>query len=212
MERRDKMIRVLGIETSCDETAASVVELRDGDGAEDPVQRRAQPDRGACRLRRRRAGDRRARPCRGAGRHHRGGARRCRHRRLPTSMRSPRPPGPGLVGGLIVGLMTAKAIAARRRQAAARDQPSRRPCADGAADRRARLSLSAAAGFRRPHADRAGARRRRLPALGDDDRRRAGRSLRQDGEDARPALSGRAECREGGAGRRSRRASPFRGR
>ena len=30
MERRDKMIRVLGIETSCDETAASVVELRDG--------------------------------------------------------------------------------------------------------------------------------------------------------------------------------------
>ena len=30
MERRDNMIRVLGIETSCDETAASVVELRDG--------------------------------------------------------------------------------------------------------------------------------------------------------------------------------------
>jgi N6-L-threonylcarbamoyladenine synthase len=30
MERRDKMIRVLGIETSCDETAASVVELRPG--------------------------------------------------------------------------------------------------------------------------------------------------------------------------------------
>ena len=30
IERRDKMIRVLGIETSCDETAASVVELRDG--------------------------------------------------------------------------------------------------------------------------------------------------------------------------------------
>lgn len=30
MERRDKMIRVLGIETSCDETAASVVALREG--------------------------------------------------------------------------------------------------------------------------------------------------------------------------------------
>jgi N6-L-threonylcarbamoyladenine synthase len=30
-ERRDNVIRVLGIETSCDETAASVVALRDGD-------------------------------------------------------------------------------------------------------------------------------------------------------------------------------------
>ncbi len=30
IERRDKMIRVLGIETSCDETAASVVVLREG--------------------------------------------------------------------------------------------------------------------------------------------------------------------------------------
>jgi N6-L-threonylcarbamoyladenine synthase len=30
IERRDKMIRVLGIETSCDETAASVVALREG--------------------------------------------------------------------------------------------------------------------------------------------------------------------------------------
>ena len=30
IERRDKLIRVLGIETSCDETAASVVALRDG--------------------------------------------------------------------------------------------------------------------------------------------------------------------------------------
>jgi len=30
MARRDRIIRVLGIETSCDETAASVVELRDG--------------------------------------------------------------------------------------------------------------------------------------------------------------------------------------
>ena len=34
MERRDKMIRVLGIETSCDETAASVVEWRNGHAPE----------------------------------------------------------------------------------------------------------------------------------------------------------------------------------
>ena len=199
MERRDKMIRVLGIETSCDETAASVVALRDGGAARNPVQRRAQPDRGACGLRRRRAGDRGARPCRGAGRHRSRRRLPMPARRLPTSTRSPRPPDPGLVGGLIVGLMTAKAIARGGRQAAARGQPSRRPCADGAADRRARLSLSAAARLRRPHPDRAGARRRRLPALGDHDRRRAGRGLRQDGEAARPALSRRPECRARGA-------------
>ena len=120
------------------------------------------------------------------------------------STQSPPPPGPGLVGGLIVGLMTAKAVASGGRQAAARDQPSRRPCADGAADRRAGLPLSAAARLGRPHADRAGARGRRLSALGDDHRRCARRGLRQDGQDARPALSGRAERREGGEGRRSR--------
>lgn len=33
-ERRDRMIRVLGIETSCDETAASVVALREGEAPE----------------------------------------------------------------------------------------------------------------------------------------------------------------------------------
>ena len=98
------------------------------------------------------------------------------------------------------------------RQAADRGQPSRRPRADGAADRWAGVSLSAAAGFRRPYADRAGARRRRLPALGDDHRRRAGRGLRQDREDAGPSLSGRAECREGRAKRRCHAASPSRGR
>ena len=58
--------------------------------------------------------------------------------------------GPGLIGGVIVGLMTAKAIALVRGLPLRRGQPSGRPCADRAADRRRRLSLPAAAGLRRP--------------------------------------------------------------
>ena len=42
-----------------------------------------------------------------------------------TSTASPPPPGPGLIGGVMVGLTTAKAIALRQRQAADRGQPSR---------------------------------------------------------------------------------------
>ena len=41
----------------------------------------------------------------------RGGARRGGRRRSPMSTRSPRPPGPGLIGGVMVGLVTAKALA-----------------------------------------------------------------------------------------------------
>ena len=39
------------------------------------------------------------------------GAGRGRRRRWPRSTRSPRPPGPGLIGGVMVGLVTAKGLA-----------------------------------------------------------------------------------------------------
>ena len=42
--------------------------------------------------------------------------------------------GPGLIGGVMVGVMTGKAIAAVARQALHRRQSSRGPCADGAPD------------------------------------------------------------------------------
>ena len=79
---RDRLsVLVLGIETSCDETAASVVASRRGEGmGEILLQRRALADRRACGLWRRRAGDRGARPCRGA----RSGRRRRRWRRLAS--------------------------------------------------------------------------------------------------------------------------------
>jgi N6-L-threonylcarbamoyladenine synthase len=95
--------------------------------------------------------------------------------------------------------MTAKALRRRVRQAAAainhlEGHALTARLTDGCA-----VSLSAAAGLRRPHADRAGARRRRLRALGDDDRRRARRGLRQDGEAARPALSRRPNVEKAAA-------------
>ena len=43
--------------------------------------------------------------------HHRQGDGRGRHAASPTSTASPPPPDPGLIGGVIVGLTTAKAIA-----------------------------------------------------------------------------------------------------
>ena len=102
------MIRVLGIETSCDETAASVVALRDGaapkilsnivlsqieehaafGGVVPEIAARAHVEAldGIIEAALADAGT-----------------------SSPTSTPSRRPPGPGLVGGLIVGLMTAKA-------------------------------------------------------------------------------------------------------
>ena len=78
--RIEKPMIVLGIETTCDETAAAVVERSETGPRQDPVQYRAVAGERACRLRRRGAGDRRARPCRGARPHHRQG-----HGRRPAA-------------------------------------------------------------------------------------------------------------------------------
>ena len=101
---------VLGIETTCDETAAAIVS-GDGDGRRShPRQRGAEPDRGARGLWRRRAGDRRPRPCRGLD--------RLIARALDRAGIGFRDldgiavaAGPGLIGGVLVGLVTAKALA-----------------------------------------------------------------------------------------------------
>ena len=191
---------VLGIETTCDETAAAVVERQsDGSGRILSNIVRSQTD-GARPFRRRGAGDRGARPCRPARRHRRpgdegsrrrlcaivGGGRRRRPR--PDRRRDRRPHhGEGDRDGA--------------RYAADRGQSSRSPRADAAADLRARLSLLPVPRLRRPHPDRRRGRRRQICPARHHRRRRHGRSLRQGRKDAVAALSRRT----GGRTRRGER-------
>ena len=62
--------------------------------------------------------------------------------------------GPGLIGGVIVGLTTAKAIALVHEKPLIARQPSRSACADRAADRRHAVPVLPVPRLRRPHPDR----------------------------------------------------------
>ncbi len=108
--RRPRLRMILAIETSCDDTCAAVV-TADGRGA---LQRRLLPGR-ARALRRGRARDRLAPPPRARQR----GRRRRARARAGTDLDDIETvavtQGPGLVGALLVGVATAKAIAAARR-------------------------------------------------------------------------------------------------
>ena len=110
------------------------------------------------RLRRRGAGDRGAGPCRGARPASSPRALDEAGFRLPSSTAIAAAAGPGLIGGVIVGLTTAKALALVAGKPLDRRQPPRGACAVAAAHRRHRLSLSAAARLRRPHPAPRGAR------------------------------------------------------
>ena len=96
--------------------------------------------------------------------------------------------GPGLIGGVIVGLTAGKALALALRKPFRRGQSSRGARADATADRQRALSLSAAARLGRPHPARRRQGRGRLSAAGRHAGRRRRRGLRQDRQDARPAL------------------------
>ena len=116
--------------------------------------------------------------------------------------------GPGLIGGVLVGLTTAKAIAlaAGKPLIAVNHLEGHALTArltDGLA-----VSLSPAAGLRRPQPVRRGGRRRPLPPPRHDHRRRARRGLRQGRQAARPALSRRPRGRAGGEDRRSEALRP----
>ena len=99
-DRRPATDVILGIETSCDETAAAVVV----DGTRRAVVGGVEPGRPARPLRRRRARDRQPGPRRAAHPGGRRGAGRGGRRRTPTSTPWPPPSGPGLVGSLLVGV------------------------------------------------------------------------------------------------------------
>ena len=139
---------VLGIETSCDETAAAVV----GDRPRPEIRRQPDPL----------ASSPSTRPMAGwCRRSPRGPTSSIIDAIVAAALARPASAigeldgvaaaaGPGLIGGLIVGLVGRQGGGLGRRQAVRRGQPPGGPCAGGPAGGRRRLSLSAAAGLRRP--------------------------------------------------------------
>ena len=195
-------MRVLGIETTCDETAAARRATAPGRRRRHPRQRDHEPDRRARGLWRRRAGNRGARPCRGHRRPDRTRASPGRVCRPAISTRSPPRPGPGLIGGVLVGLTAGKgfALAAGKPFVAVNHLEAHAlvgAAVDSALDF-PYLLLLASGGHTQLLV---GQGRRRLPAARRDARRRDRRSLRQGRQDAGPALPRRS------AGRGARRAT-----
>jgi N6-L-threonylcarbamoyladenine synthase len=89
--------------------------------------------------------------------------------------------GPGLIGGVMVGLVTAKALAmASDKPLLAINHLEGHALSPRLADPTSAISLSAAAGFGRALPIAAGRRGRALSPSGDDHRRCAGRGFRQD--------------------------------
>ena len=204
-------MRVLGIETTCDETAAAVVRLRpDGAGeilADEVMSQIAahSPYGGvvpeiaarahveivdALVARALRRAEMRARDLDGVA----------------------AAAGPGLIGGVLVGLMTGKGIAlAAGKPFLAVNHLEAHALTRGSSGRLAfpYLLLLASGGHTQILAVKGVGDYDRL---GDDDGRRDRRGVRQDRQDARPALSRRPRGRSGRAGRRSPPASPCRAR
>ena len=198
--RRSARSLVLGIETSCDETAAAVVaRAADGSGRILSNVVRAQWEQ------HRRYGG--VVPEIAARAHV-----ECLDEIIAQAMREAGvgfaeldavavTAGPGLIGGLLVGVIDGQGARAGARAAAGRGQSSGGARADRRADRGLAAALSAAAGLRRAHAAADRARRRPLPAARHHHRRCAGRGLRQDRQAAGPRLSRRTGGGAGGAHR-----------
>ena len=139
---------ILGLETSCDETAAALVDRR----RRDPRQRRLLAGGAAREIRRRRPGGRLAAAPRarhaGYARGAPGGRRRARPRRADR-----RHPGPGLIGALLVGLSAAKALAWALRLPLDPGRPPARPRRLALPQARpGRAAVPLPARQRRPHA------------------------------------------------------------
>ncbi len=196
-------MRVLGLETTCDETAAAVVRLKpDGSGEiladEIMSQIAAHAAFGgvvpeiAARAHVEVLDGLIARALQKAGMQ----ARRSRRRRGCGGSGADRRRAGRPLGG--------QGLRDRLRQAVPGGQPSGGACAGAAARRPAAVSLSAAARLGRPHADpRRRGRRRICPARRHDGRRHR-RGVRQDRQAARPRLSRRPRGRGGGVAGRSR--------
>ncbi len=102
--------------------------------------------------------------------------------------------GPGLIGGVLAGVMCAKGLSAATGLPLVGREPPRRARADAPADGRTGLSLSDVAGVGRPLPLPARRGARRLRPARRHDRRRARRGLRQGRPPARAAAA-RRPCR-----------------
>ena len=207
--------RVLGIETSCDETAAAIVERRHL-GA---VVGREQPGRPARPLRRRRARDRQPRPRRAHRPGRRAGVRRGRAVGPPVdgeaarSTRSPPPTGPGWSARCSSACRPAKALAlAWDVPFVARQPPRGAPLRHLPRRARPRAARSWCCWCRAATRSRADGGPRPLPGARLDDRRRRRRGVRQGRPLPRARLPGRAGHRPAGRRRATRRRSGSRGR
>ena len=177
---------ILAIETSCDDTCAAVVTARRAD----PLQRRLLPAR-ARPLRRRGAGDRLAPPPRARQRR-----RRRRARTAGASLDDvdllALTQGPGLVGALLVGVATGKALAAARRLPVAPVDHLQGHVAANflhTDDPPVRAALPVPDRLGRPHAAHARRRPRGFTPRAHA-RRRGGGGVRQGRPAARPRLPG----------------------
>ena len=200
------MMRVLGIETTCDETAAAVVRLRaDGSGEilSDEVMSQIV-----------------AHAAFGgvvpeiAARAHVEIIDSLIGRALTRAKMAAKDldgvaaaAGPGLIGGVLVGLMAGKGVAlASGKPFVAVNHLEAHALTARSTDNVAFPYLSSRLG--RTHADPRGQGRRRLRSARRDDGRRDRRSLRQDRQDAGAALSRRPGGRSGGERRRPECVSP----
>ena len=182
LSRFSRRVRILGIESSCDETAAAVVE--DGEAVLSSVvaSQMIHPRQ----VRRRGPG---AGLARAPARHRARGARSSRalrhQARRPRRHRRHRGTGPG---GFAAGGPHLRQIAElRQRRAAHRRQPHRGPHSrrgsGSPARRNARgIPRRGAGGERRPHAPVRSPRGVRVPPARQNARRRRGRGLRQSGQ------------------------------
>ena len=159
---RRSAVLVLGLETSCDETAAALVEdgrrvLSDVVSTQVDIHRRwggVVPELAS------RNHVVQVMPVLARGAHPR------RARRWTTSTSSPSPPGPGLIGALLVGVQVAKSLslATRHARSWASNHLEGHLLAIRLLDDRARAAVPRAGRLRRPHQPLRGAGLRRLPA------------------------------------------------
>ena len=124
--------------------------------------------------------------------------------------RSPSRAGPGLIGALLVGVSSAKALAAARRLPLVPvDHLHGHVVASTLGDDPVEPPLPVPRGERRPHVPRARGRAVRLRGARPDARRRRRRGVRQGRPPARPRLPGRPGASTGWRERATRRRSTF---